>query len=109
MHGGQRRGGRLVGRTPPPARPAPLASIKRAEPILPDPTVPVVQPALQQEQKVLARDALLARGLLEVVAELAFEDEVNALDLLLLAQLLAVADQCLAAPHRIAVLPRRLR
>src|ERR1043165_3928957 len=58
----------------------------------------IVQPALKQEQKVFARDPLLARGALEVVAELTFEDKIYAFDLLLLAQLLAVTDQRLAAP-----------
>src|ERR1044072_8069210 len=69
----------------------------------------VVEPALKQAQKILARDALHARRALEVVAELPFEDEVDTLDLLLLTQLKAVALQRLAAAHRVAVLPRRLR
>src|SRR5437868_11768702 len=69
----------------------------------------VVQAALEQGEQVLARDALHAGRALEVVAELPFEDEVDSFDLLLLAQLLAVALQRLAAPPRVAVLPRRLR
>src|SRR5215211_537886 len=69
----------------------------------------VVEPALQQAQEVLARDALHARRPLEVVAELPFEDEVDALDLLLLAELEPVALQRLAAPHGVAVLSGRLR
>src|SRR5215217_705091 len=69
----------------------------------------VVEAALQQAQEVLARDTLHARRALEVVAELPFEHEVDALDLLLLAQLKAVALQRLTAAHRVAVLPRRLR
>ena len=63
----------------------------------------------EKRQEVLARDALHAGGLLEIVAELAFEDEVDALDLLLLAELLAVADQRLAAAQGVAVLSGRLR
>jgi hypothetical protein len=39
---------------------------------------------------------------------LSFEDEVDALDLLLLAKLLAVTSQRFAAPHRITMLSRRL-
>jgi hypothetical protein len=39
---------------------------------------------------------------------LSFEDEINALDLLLLAQLLAITDQRLAAAHGIPVLSRWL-
>src|ERR1043165_7527102 len=69
----------------------------------------VVEPALQQAKKVLARDALHAGRALEVVAKLPFEDEVDSFDLLLLAQLLAVALQRLAAPQRVAVLAGRLR
>ena len=52
----------------------------------------VVEPALQQLQQRLAGDAARAVGLLEVAAELILEHAVDALDLLLLAQLHAVAD-----------------
>src|SRR6185312_10432746 len=46
----------------------------------------VVEAALQKREQVLARDALLAGGLLVVVAELLLEDAVVAARLLLLAQ-----------------------
>src|SRR2546423_1447400 len=69
----------------------------------------VVEPPLKQREQVLARDALHARGALEVVSELPFEDEVDSFDLLLLAQLLAVALEGLAAAQRISVLSGRLR
>ena len=53
----------------------------------------VVEAALEQLQQRLAGDAAAgALGLLEVAAELIFEHAVDALDLLLLAQLHAVAD-----------------
>ena len=52
----------------------------------------VVETALELLQQDLAGDALGAAGLLEVVAELAFQHEVDALGLLLFAQLQAVAD-----------------
>src|ERR1043166_2848565 len=68
----------------------------------------IVQTALEQEQKVLARDALLTRGALKVVSKLSFEDKVDALDLLLFAQLLAVPCQSFATTHRVAMLSRRL-
>ena len=53
----------------------------------------VVEPPLEHHQQVLAGDALAAVGLLEVEAELALEHAVDALDLLLLAQLQAVAQR----------------
>src|SRR5262249_25609390 len=53
-----------------------------------------------------AGDALHARGLVVVAAELALGDSVDALDLLLLTQLLAVVRQLLAP--RLAVLPGRV-
>ena len=59
---------------------------------------------LQQEQKVLAGDALHAGSAFEVVSKLPFEDEVDAFYLLLLSQLLAIADQRLAAAQRVTVL-----
>src|SRR5687768_3508185 len=69
----------------------------------------VVEPALEQAEQVLARDALHPRRALEVVAELPFEHEVDALDLLLLAELEPVPLQRLAAAHRVTVLSGRLR
>src|SRR5215210_3189338 len=65
----------------------------------------VVEPPLQHHQEVLAGDALAAVGLLEIVAELALEHAIDALDLLLLAELQAVAQRPTAAPR--AVLARR--
>jgi hypothetical protein len=52
----------------------------------------VVQTPLELLQKQFARDASRARGLLEIVTELAFQREVDALGFLLLAQLQAVAN-----------------
>ena len=52
----------------------------------------VVQTPLELLQEQFAGDALRARRLLEVVAELAFQGEVNALGFLLFAQLQAVAN-----------------
>jgi hypothetical protein len=51
----------------------------------------------------------LSCGALEVVAELTFEDKVDALNLLFFAQLLTVAHERLAPAHGVAVLSRRLR
>ena len=65
----------------------------------------VVEPALEQLQQRLAGDAARPLGRLEVAAELILEHAVDALDLLLLAQLQAVAGE-LRLP-RLAVLPRR--
>src|SRR5262245_49254983 len=65
----------------------------------------VVHAPLEQLQQRLAGDAARALRHLEVAAELVLEDAVNALDLLLLAQLQAVADQLGLA--QLAVLPRR--
>ncbi len=59
----------------------------------------VVETALQLLEQHLAGDALGAGGALEVVAELAFLGEVDALGLLLLAKLQAVAHD-----FRLAVL-----
>ena len=64
----------------------------------------VVEPRLQQHQQVLAGVALAARGFLVVAAELALEDAVHALQLLLLAQLRAVVR--LARARDAAVLAR---
>ena len=63
----------------------------------------VVEPPLEQLQQRLAGDAALTVGRLEVAAELVLEHPVDALDLLLLAQLHAVAGQLLLP--RLAVLP----
>ncbi len=52
----------------------------------------VVETTLELLQEQFAGDATRARGLLEVVTELAFEREVDALGFLLLAQLQAVAN-----------------
>src|SRR5206468_2221910 len=64
----------------------------------------VVQPAFEQLQQRLAGDAAVALGGLEVAAELIFEHTVDALHLLLLAQLHAVAHHLGLA--RLAVLSR---
>ena len=56
-----------------------------------------VQAALQVLHQVLARDALLQRGLFEGVAELAFQHAVHAADFLLFAKLQAVAHDLLGA------------
>ena len=53
----------------------------------------LVEAPLELLQQQLARDALLLRGALEGQRELALEHAVEALDLLLLAQLQAVALQ----------------
>src|SRR5690606_32530427 len=50
----------------------------------------VVEPPLEQRQQVLTGDALHPGGLEVVAAELLLEQPVHALDLLLLAQLVAV-------------------
>src|SRR5215470_11162052 len=67
----------------------------------------VVEAALQELDQRVARDALGAERLVVVAAELLLGDAVDPLDLLLLAQLLAVV-RALAAPA-LAVLPRRVR
>src|SRR5262249_30645648 len=69
-----------------------------------DPVDHVVEPALKQLQQRLARDAARPLRLLEVVAELLFEDAVDALHLLLLAQLHAVTRHLL--PARLSMLAR---
>src|SRR5438128_9203072 len=68
----------------------------------PEPVGHVVEPPLEQLQQRLARDAARALRLLEVAAELVLEDAVDALDLLLLAELHAVAGHLLLP--RLAVL-----
>ena len=66
----------------------------------------VVQAALEHEQKVLARNALLTKCLFEIIPKLFLEDEVNALYFLLFAELLAVSGEHLAAGG--TVLSRRI-
>ncbi len=56
----------------------------------------VVEPLLKHEQEIFARDAFLPSGLLEIVAELLFENEIYPLNLLLLAKLLAVSGRHLS-------------
>ena len=63
----------------------------------------VVQPPLELREQVRARDALAPLGAREGQPELALEKPVDALDLLLLAQLNAVAEQLRPPP---SVLPR---
>ena len=70
-----------------------------------EPVDDVVEPPLEQLQQRLAGDAARAIRHLEVAAELVLEHAVDALDLLLLAQLQAVADELRLA--ELAVLPRR--
>jgi len=67
----------------------------------------VVQAPLEQLDQRVTRDALGAQRLVVVAAELALRDAVDALDLLLLAQLLAVVRALAAAV--LAVLTRRIR
>jgi len=59
----------------------------------------IIQTTLEQKQQVFTCDSLHAGSAFEIVTELSFKDEINALNLLLLAQLLTVADQRLATPH----------
>src|SRR2546423_426720 len=65
----------------------------------------VVEPPLEELQQRLARDAARPFRLLEVAAELILQHAVDALDLLLLTQLHAVAGELLLP--RLPVLPRR--
>src|SRR5262249_18699830 len=69
----------------------------------------VIEPALKQKQKVLTRDSFLPCGPLEVISKLSFENEVDALNLLLFAELLAVTGERFTAAHGIAMLSGRLR
>ena len=69
----------------------------------------VIQPALECGEKVVTRDARQRRHLLEGVAELLLADAVDALDLLLLAELLRVLRRLAAAGRALAVLARRIR
>lgn len=57
----------------------------------------VVQPALQQKEKIFARNTLLPRGFFEIIAELFLQYEVNALDLLFFPKLKTVTGQRLAS------------
>ena len=59
----------------------------------------IVQAPLKQEQQVFTRDSLHAGSAFKIVSELSFKNEIDAFDLLLLAQLLALTDQRLAAAH----------
>ena len=59
----------------------------------------IVQAPLKQEQQVLTCNSLHARSAFKIVSELSFKNEIDAFDLLLLTQLLAVANQRLAAAH----------
>jgi len=68
----------------------------------------VVESPLEHREQSLARDALLLRGLLEEDSELLLEHSVNALDLLLLAKLCAIAGDLRTALIA-AVLSRRCR
>ena len=69
----------------------------------------VVETALERGEQVVARDARERGHPLERVAELLFADAVDALDLLLLAELLGVLRRLAAAAGALAVLPRRVR
>jgi hypothetical protein len=68
----------------------------------------IVQTPLEQKQQVLTGDSLHAGSTFEVVAKLPFKNEVNAFYLLLLAQLLAVADKRFATAQGVTVLSGRL-
>ena len=61
----------------------------------------VVEARLEQLQQVLAGRALAARGLGEVAAELALEHAVDAAQLLLFAQLVAVVRHAHAGLHAV--------
>src|SRR4051794_34984101 len=78
---------------------------RRARGCEPEPIRHVIQTPLEQLQQRFAGNAARAFRLLEVAAELILEHTVNALDLLLLAQLDAVADDLLLT--RFPVLPWR--
>ncbi len=71
----------------------------------PEPVYDIVETPLEHKEEDLARYALLAHGLLKVVAELTLEQVIDALDALLLAQLLTVAEE-LAASRVVSVLSR---
>ena len=65
----------------------------------------VIEPQLELAKQIVAGDAGLARGLLEVEAELLLQQAVDALDLLLFAKLDAVAEDLGTAA---AMLARRV-
>src|SRR5204862_436962 len=67
----------------------------------------VVEPTLEQLDQGVTGDAGHLEGLVVVATELALGDAVDALDLLLLAQLLTVVGALATAV--LAVLPRRIR
>src|SRR5579872_4019294 len=69
----------------------------------------VVQPALEGGEKVVSRDARQLGDALERVAELALAHAVDALHLLLLAQLLRVFGRFPATRSGLSVLARRVR
>src|SRR5260370_24745530 len=69
----------------------------------------VVETTFQQKQKILAGNSFLPGRALKIVAKLTFENEIDAFDFLLFAELLAISGQRLAAAHRIAMLSGRLR
>src|SRR5215204_3823360 len=69
----------------------------------------VVEARLECGQQVVARDAGLRADLLERVAELLLGEPVDALDLLLLAQLLRVLRRLATARRRLAMLTGRVR
>src|SRR5712692_940621 len=66
----------------------------------------VIQPALERHQQRLARDPGLLQHAVEDVAELLLRKAIDALDLLLLAQLLGVFGRLAPAAGRLAVLAR---
>ena len=67
----------------------------------------VIEATLKCREKVVARDARERRHLLEGVAELLLADPVDALDLLLLAELLRVLRRLAAARRALPVLAGR--
>src|SRR5215204_4575437 len=69
----------------------------------------VVQPALECSEQVVTRDARQRCNALERVAELTLTHAIDALDLLLLAELLRVLGRLAATRRVLAVLARRIR
>ena len=59
----------------------------------------IVQASFKKREQGHARYAFELARPFKVISKLSFENEVDALDLLLLAKLLAVASQRFAAPH----------
>src|SRR5688572_20761929 len=66
----------------------------------------IIQPTLEHKQQILAGNAFLAQRLVEIIAELLFEDKVNPFYLLFFPELLTVAGEHFS-PRR-AVLTRRV-